>query len=131
LQILAVLERRVGFNLSKCDVYVNVVGGIEIQEPAADLGVALAVATCARNVIVDPETIIIGEIGLSGEIRSVRQLEMRINEAAKLGFKKAIVPKANFPLKNSPANIEVVGISRLIEAISNSVTVKQADPDLE
>lgn len=125
LQILAVLEKRVGLNLSKQDVYVNAVGGIDIQEPAADLGIALAVATCARNVTVDPETIIIGEIGLSGEIRSVRQLDQRINEAAKLGFKKAIVPKSNLPLKNSPKGIKIVGVSRLIEAITNSIPQKQ------
>ncbi|MDD3013158.1 MAG: DNA repair protein RadA [Candidatus Gastranaerophilales bacterium] len=125
LQILAVLEKRVGLNLSKHDVYINVVGGINIQEPAADLGVALAVATCARNVIVDPETVIIGEIGLSGEIRSVRQLELRINEAAKLGFKKAIVPKASLPLKNSPKEIKIIGVSRLIEAIASSIPVKE------
>jgi DNA repair protein RadA/Sms len=124
LQILAVLEKRVGLNLSKQDVYINVVGGINIQEPAADLGVALAVATCARNVIVDPETVIMGEIGLSGEIRSVRQLEPRINEAAKLGFKKAIVPKASLPIKNLPKDIKVIGVSRLIEAISSSIPVK-------
>jgi len=127
LQILAVLERRVGLNLSKHDVYINVVGGIDIQEPAADLGVALAVATCARNVIVDPETVIIGEIGLSGEIRSVRQLDMRINEAAKLGFKKAIVPKSSLPLKNSNNKIEIIGVSRLIEAITNSIPTVKAD----
>lgn len=125
LQILAVLEKRVGLNLSKHDVYINVVGGINIQEPAADLGVALAVATCARNVIVDPETVIIGEIGLSGEIRTVRQLEPRINEAAKLGFKKAIVPKASLPLKNNPADIQIIGVSRLIEAITSSIPVKE------
>ena len=126
LQILAVLERRVGLNLSKHDVYVNVIGGINIQEPAADLGIALAVATCARNVIVDPETVIIGEIGLSGEIRTVRQLEPRINEAAKLGFKKAVVPKSSLPLKNPSKNIEIVGVSRLIEAITNSIPVKES-----
>ena len=124
LQILAVLERRVGLNLSKQDVYVNVAGGINIQEPAADLGIALAVATCARNVIVDPETVIIGEIGLSGEIKTVRQLDIRINEAAKLGFKKAIVPKGNLPLKNASENIKIIGVSRLIEAITGSIPVK-------
>jgi DNA repair protein RadA/Sms len=102
LQILAVLEKRVGLNLSKQDVYVNAVGGIEIQEPAADLGIALAVATCARNVTVDPETVIIGEIGLSGEIRSVSNLESKINEASKLGFKKVLVPKSNLPVKSKP-----------------------------
>ena len=123
LQILAVLERRVGLNLSKQDVYVNAVGGLEIQEPAADLGIALAVATCARNVTVNPETVIIGEIGLSGEIRSVCNLESKINEAAKLGFKKVIVPVSNLPLKIS-ANIEVIGVTRLMDAISSSVSAK-------
>ncbi len=123
LQILAVLEKRVGLNLSKQDVYVNAVGGLDIQEPAADLGIALAVATCARNVTVDPETVIIGEIGLSGEIRSVSNLESKINEAAKLGFKKVLAPKSNLPLKTT-ANIEVIGVSRLMDAISSSVSAK-------
>ena len=75
LQILAVLEKRVGMNLSKQDVYVNVIGGIDIQEPAADLGIALAVATCARDVVIDPHTAIVGEVGLSGEIRAVNNIE--------------------------------------------------------
>jgi DNA repair protein RadA/Sms len=122
LQILAVLEKRVGLNLSKQDVYVNAVGGMDIAEPSADLGIALAVATCARNVTVDPETVIIGEIGLSGEIRSVSNLESKINEAAKLGFKKVIVPNSNLPLKTEFKNIKVVGVSRLIEAITESVS---------
>ena len=123
LQILAVLEKRVGLNLSKQDVYVNAVGGIDIQEPAADLGIALAVATCARNVTVDPETVIIGEIGLSGEIRSVSNLESKINEAYKLGFKKVLVPKSNLPLKTIPHNLEIIGVSRLLEAITSSISV--------
>lgn len=122
LQILAVLEKRVGLNLSKQDVYVNAVGGIEIAEPSADLGIALAVATCARNVTVDPEIVIIGEIGLSGEIRSVSNIEAKINEAAKLGFKKVLAPKSNLPLKGSFNNIEVIGVSRLLEAITASIS---------
>ncbi len=121
LQILAVLEKRVGLNLSKQDVYVNAVGGLNIQEPAADLGIALAVATCARNVNVPADTLIIGEIGLSGEIRSVCNIESKINEAHKLGFKKVIVPKSNLPLKNAPENLQIVAVSRLIEAISCSI----------
>lgn len=122
LQILAVLEKRVGLNLSKQDVYINAVGGINTQEPSADLGVALAVATCARNVTVDDSTIIIGEIGLSGEIRRVSNLEQKINESKKLGFKKVIVPNSNLPIKNKPENIEIIGVSRLIEAISKSIS---------
>ena len=95
LQILAVLEKRIGLNLSKQDVYVNVIGGIDVNEPAADLGIALAIVTCVRDVVFDPETAIIGEIGLSGEIRAVNHIEKRINEAQKLGFKRIIIPESN------------------------------------
>ncbi len=120
LQILAVLEKRIGLNLSKQDVYVNIIGGLEIDEPAADLGVALAVATCARDVIVSPDTVITGEIGLSGEIRSIDNIEKRIKEAEKLGFKKIIVPKSN-SLKKDLFEIEIIEVSRLTDAITACV----------
>lgn len=122
LQILAVLEKRIGLNLSKQDVYVNVIGGIDIDEPAADLGVALAVTTCARDVVVNPETVIVGEIGLSGEIRAVNNMEKRVKEAEKLGFKKIIVPKANNLKKEDFKNIEIVPVSRVIDAITACVS---------
>lgn len=121
LQILAVLEKRVGLSLSKQDVYVNVIGGVEISEPAADLGIALAVATCARDVVVDSHTVIIGEIGLSGEIRAVNNIEKRIKEAEKLGFKKAIIPSAN-NVEEKFKNIEIVKVKRLIDAITSCVS---------
>lgn len=121
LQILAVLEKRIGLNLSKQDVYVNVIGGMEIDEPAADLGVALAVATCARDVVVSSDTVIVGEIGLSGEIRAINNLEKRIKEASKLGFKKIIVPEANSLNKSDFVNIEVVSVARLLDAITACV----------
>ncbi len=119
LQILAVLEKRVGLNLSKQDVYVNVTGGIDVSEPAADLGIALAVATCARDVVVDPQTVIIGEIGLSGEIHPVNNIEKRLNEAVTSGFKKAIIPFAN---KIDYEKIDIVPVKRLIDAISACVS---------
>ena len=119
LQILAVLEKRVGLNLSKQDVYVNVTGGIDVSEPAADLGIALAVATCARDVVVDSQTVIIGEIGLSGEIHPVNNIEKRLNEAVSSGFKKAIVPYSN---KVNFDKIEIVPVKRLIDAISACVS---------
>lgn len=122
LQILAVLEKRVGLNLSKQDVYVNVIGGVEISEPAADLGIALAVATCARDVVVDSHTVIIGEIGLSGEIRAVNNIEKRINEAQKLGFKKAIIPNANGVNEKDYKGIEIIKVKRLIDAITSCVS---------
>lgn len=122
LQILAVLEKRVGLNLSKQDVYVNVIGGVEISEPAADLGIALAVATCARDVVVDSHTVIIGEIGLSGEIRAVNNIEKRIKEAQKLGFKKAIIPNSNGKFEQKIEGIEIIRAKRLIDAISACVS---------
>lgn len=121
LQILAVLEKRVGLNLSKQDVYINVIGGVEISEPAADLGIALAIATCARDVVVDPHTVIIGEIGLSGEIRAVNNIEKRISEAKKLGFKKAIVPDGNADLPEIKG-LKVIKVKRLIDAITACVS---------
>lgn len=121
LQILAVLEKRVGLSLSKQDVYVNVIGGVEISEPAADLGIALAVATCARDVVVDSHTIIIGEIGLSGEIRAVNNIEKRIKEAQKLGFRKVIIPDANKNFRENIEGIEIVTVKRLIDAITSCV----------
>lgn len=126
LQILAVLEKRIGLNLSKHDVYVNIIGGIEIDEPAADLGVALAVATCARDVVVSPDTVIIGEIGLSGEIRAVNNLEKRIFEAQKLGFKKVIIPKLTQKLQSS-FDIEIIQVTRLMDAISACVYKEDKD----
>ncbi|MCQ2957553.1 MAG: DNA repair protein RadA [Candidatus Gastranaerophilales bacterium] len=119
LQIIAVLERRVGLNLSKQDVYVSVVGGMEINEPAADLGIALAIVTCLRNVTIEPSTTIIGEIGLSGEIRPVNNIEARVNEAAKLGFKKAIIPKSS--IKCNVKGIEIIEVSKLTDAITKAI----------
>jgi DNA repair protein RadA/Sms len=126
LQILAVLEKRIGLNLTKYDVYINVIGGIDIEEPAADLGIALAIATCARDVIVSPDAVIIGEIGLSGEIRTVSNLEQRIKESEKLGFKKVIVPAANHIDKKEFKNIEIIPVKRLMDAISASVQKEEA-----
>ena len=120
LQILAVLEKRVGLNLSKQDVYVNVIGGIDVTETAADLGIALAVATCARDTVVDDKTVIVGEIGLSGEIRAVPNLEKRIIEAQKLGFKKIIIPDANKDIAGK-FDIEIVKVKRLIDAITSCI----------
>ncbi len=126
LQILAVLEKRIGLNLSKQDVYVNVIGGMNIDEPAADLGVALAVATCARDVVVNADTVIVGEIGLSGEIRAVNNIDKRIKEAEKLGFKKIIIPTSDKIDKNSFKNIEIIQVNRLLDAITSCVNKAQS-----
>ncbi len=120
LQILAVLEKRIGLNLSKQDVYVNVIGGMEIKEPAADLGIALAIVTCVRDVVFDTSTAIVGEIGLSGEIRAVNNIEKRINEAQKLGFKRIIIPASN-EIQEEFKGIEVIKVKRILEAITRGV----------
>ena len=120
LQILAVLEKRIGLNLSKQDVYVNVIGGIDVNEPAADLGIALAIVTCVRDVVFDPQTAIIGEIGLSGEIRAVNHIEKRINEAQKLGFKRIIIPDSN-DVQDDFKGIQIVKVKRILEAITRGI----------
>jgi DNA repair protein RadA/Sms len=124
-QILAILEKRVGINLSKADVLVNIVGGLKISEPAADLGVALAVISSVRDILIPPNTVVIGELGLGGEVRMVNQIESRLKEAAKLGFKKAIVPKSCLPLKTKFDGLEIIGVGKLFDAIIHIGKEKQ------
>ena len=124
LQILAVIEKRIGLKFNTSDVYVNITGGIEIDEPAADLGVALAIITCARDVLVSPDTVIVGEIGLSGEIRKVNNIEKRIAEAQKLGFKKILIPKGNLSLSDT-FNIKIIEIEKITDALTSCVSKNQ------
>lgn len=118
LQILAVLEKRVGIPLSKLDAYVASSGGLNVGEPAADLGVAIAVAASFRDRIVDPGTVLIGEVGLGGQVRPVSQMEMRLKEAAKLGFKQAIIP-ASQNLSN--LGLELIPVKRVVDAIGMAI----------
>lgn len=114
LQILAVLEKRVGIPLSKLDAYVASAGGLNVEEPAVDLGVAIAVVASFRDRVVDPRTVLIGEVGLGGQVRPVSQMELRLKEAAKLGFKRAIVPKGQtFP----DVDLEIIPVAKVIDAI--------------
>lgn len=95
LIILAVLDKIVGMNLSTQDIYVNIAGGVKIEDPAADLAIAVAVASSFRDQEIDGHTVVMGEIGLSGEVRAVANLERRLKEAVKMGFKTAIIPQGN------------------------------------
>lgn len=115
--LLAVLEKREGLRLSVNDVFVNVAGGVRLEEPAVDLGVIVAVASSFRDVPTDTTTVLIGEVGLGGEIRTVSQLEPRLKEASKLGFERAIVPKNNLKGLAVPPGIDVTGVSRLHEVL--------------
>lgn len=118
--LLAVLEKRVGYPLHKCDVFVSVAGGLRIIEPAIDLGIILASASSMRNQQIDPDTIVLGEVGLGGEIRSVSRLESRLKEALQMGFKRCIVPKRN--MKGLPEEyykkIRIEGVDMVEEAIN-------------
>ncbi|MEM6449560.1 MAG: DNA repair protein RadA [Cyanobacteria bacterium P01_D01_bin.105] len=127
LQILAVLEKRVGIPLSKLDAYVASSGGLNVGEPAADLGVAVAVAASFRDRIIDPELVLIGEVGLGGQIRPVSQMELRLKEAAKLGFKRALVPKGQ---KRGGMGMEVIEVGRVVDAIATALANStQHEPD--
>jgi DNA repair protein RadA/Sms len=118
LQILAVLEKRVGIPLSKLDAYVASSGGLTVAEPAADLGVAISVVASFRDRLVDPELVLIGEVGLGGQVRPISQLELRLKEAVKLGFKKAIVPKGQ---NVKVEGLTIVEVSRVVDAIAHAL----------
>ena len=111
--LMAVLEKRVGMQLGSSDSYVNVVGGIKLNEPAADLGIVAAIASSFRDREIDGSTVIIGEVGLAGEVRAVNFAEKRVNEAAKLGFKRCIIPANNLSRLNDKSGIEVLGVSNV------------------
>ncbi|MDF2577558.1 MAG: radA [Chlamydiales bacterium] len=117
--LLAVLEKRLGFQLYQCDVFVSVAGGLKILEPAADLGIVLAITSSFRNTTVPADTIVVGEVGLGGEIRSVSRVETRIKEAIHMGFRQMLIPKRNLKSISVAdyAGIKLVGVEFVEEAI--------------
>ncbi|GIV69754.1 DNA repair protein RadA [Caldilinea sp.] len=120
LLLVAVLSKRVGMDLSNQDIFVNVVGGMHIDEPAADLAIAIAIASSFRNRPVHADLALMGEVGLSGELRSVGQLGRRLHEAAKLGFTRALTPRSALQRQSSerlPSGIEVIGVRTLHDAL--------------
>jgi DNA repair protein RadA/Sms len=119
--LVAVLTKRVGIMLGDQDVYVNVVGGLRLGEPAVDAGVALAIASSFREARVDSHLVTVGEVGLSGELRSVGQLERRLQEAAKLGFRRALVPATlGRGLVRPPEGLELMRVGSIAEAIERA-----------
>lgn len=117
--LLAVLEKRMSYQLHRCDVFVSIAGGMRVLEPGADLGILLAVASSMRNRMIDPETILIGEVGLGGEIRSVHRIESRIKEAIHMGFTRCFIPKRNVKgiSEELRHKISIYGIEFVDEAI--------------
>ncbi len=118
--LMAVLEKRAGLMLAGSDAYVNVAGGIKINEPAIDLGIVMALVSSFRNKPINYNTIIFGEVGLSGEVRGVSMAERRIKEAAKMGFTSCVIPQINCEGINIPDGMEVIGVSSVSEALSKA-----------
>lgn len=114
--LLAVLEKKMGYHFHSLDVFVSIAGGLKIREPAIDLGILLAIASSFCNRAIDPATVVIGEVGLGGEVRSVPRIESRIREAIHLGFKKCILPQKNIP--KTKQKIEIIGVTRVDQVIS-------------
>jgi len=116
--LVAILEKKLNYSMQSLDVYINVIGGLKITEPATDLAVITAIASNYKNFVIDKHTIILGEVGLTGEVRAVSYADRRINEAKKLGFTRCIVPKGNIQSLENIKDIEIIGVSTVREAIS-------------
>ncbi len=119
--LLAVLEKGAGLPLSNQDAYVDVVSGIKLDEPAADLGLALALVSSYKNMPISKELVAVGEVGLTGEIRSVSQIEKRVKEADRMGFTKILVPYSTLKQIKFKGNIEVIGVKTIREAIERAI----------
>ncbi len=115
--LMAVLEKRAGMNFSTQDVYINLVGGIKVNEPAIDLGIILAAASSFKNISIKEDVAVIGEVGLTGEVRSVNMIEKRIKEAEKLGYKICIIPESNKKLLKEKFKLDIIGVKNIIDAM--------------
>jgi len=120
--LVAVMEKRMGLNLSGQDIYVNVVGGLRIDEPALDLGIVAAVTSSLRNRPIAPTTIVFGEVGLGGEVRAVGQAETRLREAAKLGFRRCLLPERNLVKMPPIDSLELIGVAEVGQALDAVLT---------
>ena len=117
--LLAVLEKRAGLNLIGDDVFVNIAGGMTVDEPASDLGVLAAIASSVRNRVIPPTTAMFGEVGLAGEVRGITQAGLRIREAAQMGFRRCILPEANIDPSDRglAGECDLIGVRTIGEAL--------------
>lgn len=115
--LIAVLEKRLGISIGDCDAYVNIAGGIKVNEPALDLAIIVALISSYKDVVVNEKTIVFGEVGLAGEVRAVANIETRISEAAKLGFEVCLAPKANLEGVKLPENMKVIGVRNVKDVL--------------
>jgi DNA repair protein RadA/Sms len=116
--LAAVLERQLTTNLYNKDIFLNVAGGVKVDEPAVDLGIVVAIASSVLNKPVDTKTAFLGEVGLTGEVRGVSRVEVRLKEASKLGFESCVLPEANNSRIQEDVNIELYGVSSIKEVIN-------------
>jgi len=119
--LMAVLEKRSGLLLQNQDAYLKVAGGVKLDEPAIDLAIAVSIASSFRDQPTNPHDVIIGEVGLTGEVRRVSRIEQRVQEAVKLGFSRMIIPKNNLAGWNPPEHITVIGVSHITEALEHTL----------
>ena len=119
--LLAVLEKRGGMNVNSCDAYMNVVGGLTLDEPAADLAACLAIASSFRDAPLPDKLAAVGEVGLTGEIRSVQALDQRLAEIARLGFTQCVIPTRVRSELKAPKGLELIGVKTLREAVEKTL----------
>ena len=117
IMLVAILEKKLGYNMQNQDVYLNIAGGLKISEPATDLAAVMAIASNYKNFIVDYKTVILGEVGLMGEVRSITYPEKRVNEAKKLGFTRIILPYDNIKSVKNAGGTEIIGVKNVYQAI--------------
>lgn len=115
--LVAVMEKRLGIHLINYDIFLNIAGGVRVEEPGADLGVITSIASSLKDKLIDPEMVVFGEVGLGGEVRGVSQSEVRVKEAARLGFKRCLLPKQNQDKVKGAKGIELIGVRTVREAM--------------
>ena len=115
--LIAVLEKRAGLNLGSQDVYLNVVGGLKINEPSVDLGIILVTASCYKNIPIPKDIVMMGEVGLTGEVRRINMIEKRLKEAEKMGFRKCIIPESNKKVLKEKFKLDIIGVKDINEAM--------------
>ena len=115
--LMAMLEKRVGLHLLGDDVFINIAGGLSVDEPAVDLGIVASIASSYRNVPIDHQTVVFGEVGLAGEVRGASQAMVRVREAAALGFQRCIIPESNASSIEPISKIEVIGVKSVVDLL--------------
>jgi DNA repair protein RadA/Sms len=115
--LVAVMEKRLGIHLINYDIFLNIAGGMKVEEPGADLGVITSIASSLKDKLIDAEMVVFGEVGLGGEVRGVSQSEVRVKEAARLGFKRCLLPKQNQEKVKGTKGIELIGVRTVREAM--------------